>query len=181
MSLACSKPRLAIGAVWRGLLSVRGAAVGPPRQSSDFFLPSGLLAKSSSCFSLIPVRVFLPSRLRSSSAPMNLRCFSVLAGMRASFSPLSHATWRTSRANNERRCSPNRASSLRTERRRRPLTGRLRATDQVAAEGKEPEHRRIHDHALRAAMANRAKDGGVTGVADDHHDHEDQPDYTRNE
>jgi hypothetical protein len=27
------------------------------------------------------VRVFLPSRLRSSSAPMNLRCFSVLAGM----------------------------------------------------------------------------------------------------
>jgi hypothetical protein len=29
----------------------------------------------------MPVWVFLPSRLRASSAPMNLRCFSVLAGM----------------------------------------------------------------------------------------------------
>src|SRR5688572_19923338 len=39
-----------------------------------------LLAYFSSFFSLIPVFVFLPSRLRCSSAPMNLRCFSVLAG-----------------------------------------------------------------------------------------------------
>ena len=52
-----------------------------------FFFDFGLLAIFSSSCSLIPVWVFLPSRLRWSSAPMNLRCFSVLAGMRASFSP----------------------------------------------------------------------------------------------
>jgi hypothetical protein len=46
-----------------------------------FFLLVGLLAIFSSSLSLMPVRVFFPSRLRSSSAPMNRRCFSVFAGI----------------------------------------------------------------------------------------------------
>ena len=59
----------------------------PRERAQLFFFDFGLLAIFSSSFSLIPVWVFLPSRLRWSSAPMNLRCFSVLAGMWPSFSP----------------------------------------------------------------------------------------------
>src|SRR5262245_1160855 len=42
---------------------------------------SAPFAYSSSCFSLIPVCVFCPARFRASSAPMNFRCFSLVAGM----------------------------------------------------------------------------------------------------
>src|SRR3977135_2349073 len=57
-----------------------------------FFLLFGLLAIFSSSASLIPVCVFLPSRLRSSSAPMNLRCFSVFAGIVDLLGPALGAT-----------------------------------------------------------------------------------------
>jgi len=50
----------------------------------DFDFEIGLRANSSSSRSLMSVWVFLPSRLRSSSAPMNLRCFSDFAGMTVS-------------------------------------------------------------------------------------------------
>ena len=69
----------------------RSSRKRPARRSMPAASPSGRLAlllpvlrlagHLLSSLSLIPVRVFLPSRFRCSSAPMNLRCFSVLAGM----------------------------------------------------------------------------------------------------
>src|SRR5579862_1549531 len=47
----------------------------------DLGFITGLRAKSSSSCSVMSVWVGLPSRLRSSSAPMKRRCFSDLAGM----------------------------------------------------------------------------------------------------
>src|SRR3546814_12482472 len=59
----------------------RWGNAGNQRQLNSLahFFP--FLAKSLSWDSFIPVLVFFPARLRASSAPMNLRCFSDLAGI----------------------------------------------------------------------------------------------------
>src|SRR4029453_6424246 len=71
----------------RGRVKAPGPAGGSRRSQPStgdqlFFLVEDdfLLAIFSSSDSLMPVCVFLPSRFRSSSAPMKRRCFSVLAG-----------------------------------------------------------------------------------------------------